>query len=373
MNVERLHAVARNLRDEIDALSVLENLSALLTGLEGQVNNPTDPGPQRQLSEARVALENLSTAPSNDWSSADKQVMLDIGVANVFGRELLVRVEDVLARNEITPTVAVDELTPVRDRLQSVHEQLRGLLEALEFFEIGSDEPVGDAEIIVTIPRAAVDEELSELGQEFKDLARILAPFQELVTGSRSGFPVESISSSMFGVELLALPALAYGIAKAINEILTVYKNVLDIRESRQRLKDSGVPDEALAPIEQYANQAVEERNAELAEELVAELPSAPNIDEHRKNELTVEIRFSLNAIANRIDQDYSFDVRAPEPEPEAAESEEGGEAGLLDADETARRNFQRQIRDLAPRLRAGRTPSASILELPEGNTDATP
>jgi len=369
MNAERLHAVARAIKDELESLSVVAHLDALVAGLQGLTSQPADAAAQQQLSDARTALQRLATAPSNSWPASDQQVADELGLRGVLGEELLQRIEGVLARNEMTPAVAVSEITPIAEEARQASAQLTALVAALAFFEIGADEPAGDAEIIFTIPRDAVHEELHELGEEFTELWRILAPFQELVTGNRGGIPVETISSSAFGLELLAVPAFAYGVARAVNEILNVYKNILDIRVARQHLKDSGVPDDALAGVDDHANQAMARRNEALAEELVAELPVADSIDDGRRNELTIEIRLSLNAIANRLDKGYDIDVRAPEPPAEA--DEDGDEDGEPPTPgELADFELQRQIREISPRLMAERPAGASILSLPESTED---
>lgn len=144
-----------------------------------------------------------------------------------------------------------------------------------------------------------------------------------------------------------------------------MYKNILEIREARQRLNEAGVPDEALAAVDDHANQAMAQRNESLAEELVNDLPVSPSLDEGRRNELTIEIRLSLNAIANRLDKGYDIDVRAPEPPPESedADDEDGEPAS---PDEQAQYEFQRQIRQISPHLRSERPVGASILSLPE-------
>ena len=364
MNAERLHAVVAAASEELDELSVVGNLNALLEGLQGLASQPNDATSQQHVSEARTALRNLQSAASNEWSAADRAVIEELGVAEAMGLSLVDRVEEVLSTNEMTPSVAVSELTPVVERVREVHDQLRSLDLALSFFGIGSDEPGGEAEIIFAIPREAVHEELAELGQELNYLARILGPFQELATGTRGPIQVESISSSLFGLELLAVPAFAYGVARAVNEILSVYKNVLEIREARQRLRESGVPDEALAGVEQHANQAIEDRNAALAAELVDELAVA-SLDEGRRNELIIELRLSLNAIANRLDRGYSIDVRAPSPD--ESPGGEGDEDQAQVESDPASAEFQRRIRDLAPRLRHEHPIGASILGLEEG------
>lgn len=352
-------------RDEIDTLAITPSLDALLAGLQGLVNSPGDAASQQQLSDARTALQQLATAPSNIWPSSDRQLCEELGIDDLLGDQLLERIEGVLTRNEMTPAVAVAELTPMIEQVKNLHAQLNAMAAAFAHFGLGADEPRGDAEIVLTIPRDAVHEDLKELGDEFKELWLILAPFQELVTGSRSGIPVESISSSAFGLELLAVPAFAYGVARAVNEILSVYKNVLEIREARQRLKESGVPDGALAGVDDFANQAIATRNAELARELVDELPVASTIDEGRRNELVIDINLSLNALANRIDKGYDIDVRAPEPPPEPEDHADDEGPDL--SEEGQRLEFQRQIRAISPSLRADRPIGASILALPEG------
>ena len=72
------------------------------------------------------------------------------------------------------------------------------------------------------------------------------------------------------------------------------YKTLLEIRKLNLEIKKLGVPEESAKGIEEYANR-----------------------HGGRKNELTTAIRFSLNIIANRIDQGYNIEVRC-EPLPTA-------------------------------------------------------
>jgi hypothetical protein len=58
-----------------------------------------------------------------------------------------------------------------------------------------------------------------------------------------------------------------------------------------------------------------------LAADLVKEY--ARRADGGRQNELTIELKLSLNAFANRIDQGYNVDVRAGDPPDEGEEGSE--------------------------------------------------
>jgi hypothetical protein len=364
VNVERVHAVARQAHEELESQGVVRSLTVLQEGLRGLTNQPGDAQSQAQISEARTALQVLANAPSNDWPSSDRQVAEELGLVEVMGDSLLESIEAVLARNEMTPAVADGEITPLAEQVTSTVSQLSTMVSAFAHFGIGADEPRGDAEIILTIPRSAVHDELRELGEEFQTLWKILVPFQELTTGTRSGIPVGTISSTAFGLELLAAPAVAYGVAKAVNEILSVYKNILDIRQARNELKASGLPDDALEAVDAHANSLMGERTSSLADDLLSEFAVAQPLDPGRRNELTIELRLSLNALANRIDSGYEIDVRAPSPPDEASDENPNDDV----TGEPSDREFQRRIRDLSPTLRSERPIGSSILSLPEGS-----
>jgi hypothetical protein len=74
-----------------------------------------------------------------------------------------------------------------------------------------------------------------------------------------------------------------------------------------------GLTDEQLAGVTEAANT----RMKEAVDQTVEVLISQTGVPEGgRKNELRIELRGALSAIANRIDIGYNIDVRANEPEP---------------------------------------------------------
>lgn len=147
MNTERFYRVARLVRDEIETLHTVTNLEALLTGLQSLANQPADANAQRQVSEARTALRALGGAGSNDWSSLDRQVVEELSLNDSLGQPLLDRLENVLGANEMTPSVAVGEVTPMVQRVREVRDHLNALIAAMEYLDVPSELPVGDAEI----------------------------------------------------------------------------------------------------------------------------------------------------------------------------------------------------------------------------------
>ncbi len=358
MNAERLHMVARAVADELASFDLVDLVGRLRSSLEALANNPSDAGAQQQVSGARNQLAGLAGAPSNTWPPTDRQILDELGISDILGERLLGRIEDILGRNEITPSVARDEIAPIHDRLTEVAHGLSQLLDGLAFFGISQDDLADEFEVGVAIPRGAVKNKLPELGEELVELQRILAPFEELAGEGRPDFEVRAIASSDFSVFLLAAPGIVLVLAQALNAIVDTYQKILDIKRVRTEMANL-VPEDKLSEIDAHANSVMAEKLAELADELVA----SSGLDDGRKNELRVEVKWSLNRIANRIDGGYSIDIRAPEP-PEEPGVEEGGE----DSEAARERARLLAIREFAATIRRLETPGKRILQLPESS-----
>jgi hypothetical protein len=322
MNAERLHAIAAALKDELakdDTPALLRQLVDETQAMGGAAN-PS--GHQQNVANLRQQLGSaLATARSNEFSPAWRQALDELGVATLVGDALREQVETIFGRNEITPTAAAEELTPLAEQLELLNEALAALRSAFRFFEIGSEDlAAGEFEVGFLVPRTAVKDELAELGGEFIQLKRILGPFLELSTGSRPEVRVRSIASSDFQVLLDSLPATALLLATALERIISSYEKVMNIRLARQQLSDSGASEKTLASITEDADNAMSGDIEELVEELLAE---GEDLDPARRNEVRKELRDSLNALANRIDKGYAIEVRSGPPPDEPDEDEE--------------------------------------------------
>lgn len=359
MNVERLHAIADALRLELVQTNQIGLLGSLASALANQLNSPQDPGPQQQVVQTLTTLsEALSSAPSNEYPATWRQVLEEIGASHLLGESLAEKLRETFARNQITPAIARDEVATLLERSQGLSTAVEQVTAGLTYLQVGRDElEPGEAEVSVGIPRPAVREELPSLGSELGELQKILGPFLELAEGSRPPLKVKTISSSDFVVYLAMAPGAALSVATALDKILDVYKKLLEVRRLRQEMADQGVTDSDLAAVDARANSMMAEGTKAIADEMVA--AAAPN-DEGRANELRIELRLSLNALANRIDHGYHIDVRA---EPESEPDEGTDEAPSAESDDRAALN---RIAEMSPRLTFINSAGKPILSLPE-------
>lgn len=365
MNAERLHAIAISIKEELTSTDEVSLVGQLAQSLRQSVNEPD----QVQASQFRAQLGDvLAGAPSNGFSAAWRQTLEELGAADLLGTNLRDTVEGIFLRNEITPASAADELEAISAELGKLVVGLDSLLAGLGSFDIGAEELApGEFEVGFLIPRAAVDSELERLGGEFVELKEILGPVQELATGTRDEVKVRTISSSGFQVFLAALPDVALVMSQIVESLLSSYEKILRIREKYSGLKDEDdVPDEALEGILGHANSVMAIDIQALAEKIVEEHGHRLR-GEGRSHEVRMDVTRSLTAIAHRIDEGYSIEIRSYDL-PEGEEDDEEPHDGVPPQAEKARRI----VAERQPRLRAMNLTGKPILrQLTDGAEQA--
>lgn len=359
MNAERLHAIVIALNQEMSQRNVVGKMQELVNALQQVVNQPQNASYQHTLAVSREAMYTAVTAtPSDKFSPVWRQILSVIGGDDLFGDKLKENIEIIFARNQITPAVALKELQGLLSKLQTFKDGLDRAVTAFRLFKIGDErlEP-GDCEIGVLIPRDAVRNQLLEFADELQDLGKILNTFSEVATGKPDELVIRTISSSDLLVHLQAAPLYAACLATAIERVVALYKQLLEIRKLHAEIKKLGVPDDRISGIEKYAEEIMESGIEKISVEIVNEFHKEKV--KGRKNELTNAVRVSLKNIARRIDKGFSLEVRV-EPVPEKDQKAENEELQKAIA----------VIQSAAANMQFLNLEGEPILRLPEGKPE---
>ena len=168
MNIERLHAIAVAILDDLDKTKADTNLQQIIEALNNQINQPQEPGFQQQVSQHLQTLyTSLSSAPSNEFSPAWKQTLQELGVYDILGNRLAVQLQQIFERNQITPSLALDELQKIHSQLSNYKNSLDQIISAFKSLKIGAEElELGECELGILIPRFAVNNKLGEFGKD---------------------------------------------------------------------------------------------------------------------------------------------------------------------------------------------------------------
>lgn len=339
MNAERLNAIVKKLKKEMDGRNLLGNLQNLVSGLRAVSQQPNT-GNQQNLASYRTSMyQALTSSEIDQFSPAWRQVLAEIGGDDLFGSNLKRKIEDTLAENQMTPTVAADQLDKIRQQMEQFQNALTQAATAFSVFHI-PDETLnpGECEIGILIPRAAVHNQLAQFTDELGEIRFLLNTFSEVATKKVDDLEIKTISSSGLMIYLGATPLFAACLAKAIERVVALYKQLLEIRKIQLEIKNLGVPDESTQGIEDYANTHMSKGIEKVSVEIVNEYYQG---DSGRKNELVTAVRLSLNGIANRIDNGYNIEVRC-EPLTDTNDSEESSRTkAALEAVQAASGNMQ--------------------------------
>lgn len=356
MNAERLHAICSVLKKEMDSQGIVNSIQTL-TSLLGQVAN--NPQQTQKLGQVLTQLyKKLENAQSDSFSPAWRQVLEEIGGSDLLGNNLANRLHEIMERNEITPSIAFEEVQDIAKSIQAFKTAVDNVVSGLKGIQIGAEElEPGECEIGVLIPREAVHSNMVEFGEELKELDFILGTFSEVASGKRQTFDIKTISSSDLMVFLYAIPPVAACIAHAAEKIITLYKTLLEIKKLKGDLKKQGLAEEEMEGITEHAASkmkcGIEELTAEIIEEYYK------GTDGGRKNELKNAVRIALNKLANRIDQGFNIEVRAEPLEVKDLEEEE-----QRGPDKNAK--YLKTVVDAGKTLRFMKPEGDRLLRLPE-------
>ena len=315
MNAERLHAIAGAVKVDLAESSTLSYLQQLATALNNLSSQPGQPEYQRQVSTALHALEGaLTNAKVNTFSPTWRQVLDETGMSELLGVSLLARVHTAINENQLTPTVATSGIQQLLNELQALSTHVDQLLAAFRQLKVGQEdlEP-GECEIGVLVPRTFVSNRLDKFADELEELNRIFGTFSELAMGERPSFEIRTISSSDLSIFLDAAPVVGACVAVAVERIVGLYKQLLEVRKLQGELLKQGLDKKDVKGVEDHANKIMDKGIDVLVKDLLAEFEMKG--DGHRTNELAVEIKYSLKKIANRIERGFNIEVRMEEPE----------------------------------------------------------
>jgi len=373
VNVERLYSVLSGVQEDVENTKAQSLLQQLQDALSQLATQPQQDARQREVSSLRAELaSSLATAASNDYSPVWRHTLDELGLSPLLGQELSSRIEGVFAQNELTPAAAADQLGEILGEFTPAMAAVSGALQAFSTLAIGSEAlPPGGIEVSLLVPRGAVSNEFNELSAEMGRLDKILGVFVELGTGSRPPLKVRSIASSDFSFFLDVAPRAGAYIAIAVERVVALYKSLLEIRRLRAELADQGLDDQSLGGIDNHANTHMSTGIERTADDIIEELGTAVDNPE-RLNELKIELRLAMNAIANRVDAGYHIDVRIGAlPETTDEDETENG-----DGDASSESDSMNRIASAQEGLKFMRltgTPILQLVETDEGDEDDQP
>ncbi len=326
MNVEKLHAIALEIKADIEQAQIVQLLQQMTTHLQNVVNQPQQPQHQEQLSKTRKSLNNkLDNSVVNNFSPAWSQSVEELGMNEIIGATLSKKINLIFSENKITPQVALKEIQQLHGSVNTLQSSLTQMIAGFTHFKIGHDvlEP-GEGELGILLPRAYLDNRFDKLGKEIKELNSIFSVLSEVGTGTVETFKLRSLSTTdpfiTLGVGLGVLSTIAI----AVKPIISAYKEILEVRLLHAQLSEKKVSASRLIGVEEHAEEIMGKAIDVIKIELLERYPLK---EIERKNELSNALGPALKKLADRVDRGFNIEVRVePNGEQEGVEDEGANE-----------------------------------------------
>lgn len=329
MNLGRFHSAIYSIKNEIEGNKNFELLTELQTSLQNSMSQQTPESAKTFKASYSTFINTLENAESNFTFPTRRKIYQEIGATQHIGIGLANKVKHVISENQIAPANALAEIQKINGEAKKFFEKVKTLDSTFSDLEIEYDElEPGEFEIGFSFPHEVIGTDIESLEKEFHRLDFALKTLQEISLGKVGQVSIKTISASEWQVFLESLPALAACTAVAIERIVALYKNNLEIKLLKQQLDERNLPKKVTKPLQDHIEQAVKEELRRIAEDLVEEFYKVK--DDGRKNELKNQASQALQYLADRMDHGATVEVHAEPPdEPKQEAGEEGAENNI--------------------------------------------
>lgn len=324
MNLGRFHFAINFIVKEFDNFAIIQKLNTLQSALQNSISSPNEQNTKAFREAYSDLAKTLESCKTNDATPTEKKIFDEIGASQYIGIGLLKKISRIISDNNITPANAFEEIKILILRIDEFHNYINSINIVfkelkIEYYELKTNE----AQIGIAIPPELINSNLEGLEKEAHEFNRVFKTFYEVVGERVESIKIRTLSSSDFELFLASIPIVAALLATAIERIVALYKNVLEIKKLRYELAKQKVPKKNIKPVEEYENSVVNQGLEDISKALIEENYKG---EEGRKNELRTGLKMALRILADRIDHGVLVEVKVGEPEePEVPEDSEEG------------------------------------------------
>lgn len=328
MNLGRFHGAIVSLKTEFQDYDLLSHLQKTATALKQSISQPDAPTASAFKNQLTSLSKILEQCPSNNAAPSRRKAYKELGAEDKIGIGLLNKINAILSANNITPADALASIQKTNTEVKEFHQTITTLSDGLEKIEAEYDElKAGEQEIGISIPESVLKANLSNVEEEIKCIKELLNVLSEIATGKVGHYSIRTIGSTELEIFLITVPIVVRCVAKAIEGIVALYKQQLEIKKVKLELEHLKMPDIVTKPYDEHTKEIIQKEINVIAKELIEDYYKGK--DGGRKNELTTHLSKVLGYMAERIDKGATFEVRVGLPEKPEEPKEENEEAHI--------------------------------------------
>lgn len=321
MHLGKFHGMINKLAIEYTKGNINNQILSVIAQLDSLAANPGNPDVAKAFKTQLEVLRNVLSLSSFNAPYPTLAALLDsINGHQYVGHQLFQNIEDVIAKNGMTPQLAAASLRELLTKVAAFYQEVTAIDKAFTQLQVEFDRlDPGEGEIGISIPEPDGKRLLSDLAAVAKNWDKALRPFVELADPNHDAVEVRTISSSDWQFYLIAAPTVLLALSGALSQLNGLLQKLVETKKLIKQLVGNGMSETSMASLVNEADNMVNKGTRELAEKIVDE--QHPQ-DEGRANELKIEMTRSLKFIASQMAANVTVEVRYIPPLPSEADQE---------------------------------------------------
>ncbi|SFB82501.1 hypothetical protein SAMN05421780_101647 [Flexibacter flexilis DSM 6793] len=171
-------------------------------------------------------------------------------------------------------------------------------------------------EVGLLMPNELTNSKITNITKELNNWDKVFKTLKELTSGSVDDTEINFVNNGSLEFFIDNGPQIAICLAVTVERIIKVYKNIVEIRIAKEKLKDLGVSTGEQKDIERQEKDILEKGIDTIAADIIKEF-SIKQLDSGRVNELRIAMKGHITYIAKCIDNGMVIEINPPEiPEP---------------------------------------------------------
>lgn len=308
MNVKQLNQLASRIalyEKRTEAQSKLQNVASSFSNLS---SNPGNDSYQQSVSAAMQELTKAMATFEALLTPRDKQLLNTISPELFFSSDLVVEIQAKVSENAATPSVITSYVQQLVDRRAQWQEHLSELKASLDAFGVGYEQPeFPSSEVGFLIPRDIFKNNYAQFIKESEVVKFIVDSASLVATGSAQEIKLSELATSdpyiVLGLDFRVVAA----IGAFVTWSLSTWKQVLEVRELRNKAKQIPAAAEFADQLEGKINELIDFRVKEEVSRLMQE-------NSRKGADLEARLARALHMLLERVERGYQVDLKLPPP-----------------------------------------------------------
>lgn len=248
----------------------------------------------------------------NKYNQSDFEILVKIGAIEYFGNNGIQTLNLILSENSYNIKKTTENLQLYLNNRQKFSERINKTLTGLSELNIKIHHPIKNTyEVGLLMPSTYTHKKIITVTKELNRWDKIFKTIKEITGETPQDTQLSFISNGSLQFFVNNAPEVAACLAVAIERVIKVYKNIVEIRIARQKLKELGVNLADQKAIEKQEKEIATTEFDKISNDIIKEF-ATKNIDAGRVNELKIAMHGHITYIAKCIDGGMTIEINPP-------------------------------------------------------------